>query len=604
MTDYDVNDDDVVDADDAARLVEIILGKASASPGFDTDFNADSETNILDVMKVVSATLPAGEIIPSARRIDWTYAGIPGGIPTYTKYATEVDAQTYGGGNIDATSHIQGLLDSCAQDYYVYAPAGTYRIDGTLIIRSRKMLKGAGQGVTTLTKGGTSNVPLVYLGNGGIWDDVSGSPDPRVISSAVKNSSLVTLEATPTGITTGDLMILTQVNSGDVTNYGYDGSQQTNGGSQGITGLPWGVGTRSLGQFIEISGISGNDLSTTFPLHWTSDINLTPWAYHVPVGDVTSKAGLENLTVTQPSAIASHLIWLYGARQCWVKDVEISNVWADAIWGYFALQCEFSRNYVHTPVSGFGNSAAYGIVLSMYCTNCLVEDNILSYIGIAGIENHGGSSGNVMGYNFFYDLHYSSDSYLAGGVHACHGAHPKMNLWEGNVANKGAADYIWGSSSHNTYFRNYFRGWQSDTQTICNSCVQVSKKQYYYNIVGNVLGTSGKPTMYQVAPNGDGYTPPEYVSYTTKVIYMIGVDWQGAGAHDSGVEPTLLRHGNYDYVNNGIIWDSSIANHTIPNSLYLTGKPTWWGTEPWPPIGPDLAPMVSNIPAKTRYEAM
>jgi hypothetical protein len=72
-------------------------------------------------------------------------------------------------------------------------------------------------------------------------------------------------------------------------------------------------------------------------------------------------------------------------------------------------------------------------------------------------------------------------------------------------------------------------------------------------------------------------------------------------AGDPNVKATLLRHGNFDYVTNSVVWDPSISDHALPASLYLTSKPSWWGTLPWPSIGPDLNPMVGTIPAKERY---
>jgi hypothetical protein len=42
----------------------------------------------------------------------------------------------------------------------------------------------------------------------------------------------------------------------------------------------------------------------------------------------------------------------------------------------------------------------------------------------------------------------------------------------------------------------------------------------------------------------------------------------------------------------------------LPASLYYAKKPGWWpnGTA-WPWVGPDVAPMVGSLPAKTRSSA-
>jgi hypothetical protein len=69
-----------------------------------------------------------------------------------------------------------------------------------------------------------------------------------------------------------------------------------------------------------------------------------------------------------------------------------------------------------------------------------------------------------------------------------------------------------------------------------------------------------------------------------------------------------MRWGNYDVVNNTTRFEnaevpSGIANfanpvpssQTLPASLYLAAKPSWWpSAKAWPPIGPDVTG--GNIP--------
>ena len=62
-----------------------------------------------------------------------------------------------------------------------------------------------------------------------------------------------------------------------------------------------------------------------------------------------------------------------------------------------------------------------------------------------------------------------------------------------------------------------------------------------------------------------------------------------------------MRWGNYDTVTQQVQWQASEvpsgiaplanpvpANHRLPPSFYLLSKPDWWGTMPWPAIGPDV----------------
>jgi hypothetical protein len=119
------------------------------------------------------------------------------------------------------------------------------------------------------------------------------------------------------------------------------------------------------------------------------------------------------------------------------------------------------------------------------------------------------------------------------------------------------------------------------------------------NVLGNVLGTRGlagliyessipdwalcgHPSIFRL---GDGAVPPTACTF------------------DSGVKATILRHGNFDYFNNSVVWDPTISNHTLPLSLYLTQKPAFFGTQTWPFVDTGSTPMVGVLPAKLRFDA-
>ena len=66
----------------------------------------------------------------------------------------------------------------------------------------------------------------------------------------------------------------------------------------------------------------------------------------------------------------------------------------------------------------------------------------------------------------------------------------------------------------------------------------------------------------------------------------------------------MMRWGNYDTVHASVQWNSAEvptsgmkyvngnavpSGHSLPNSLYMNGKPGWWGSMPWPAIGPDVS---------------
>jgi len=111
--------------------------------------------------------------------------------------------------------------------------------------------------------------------------------------------------------------------------------------------------------------------------------------------------------------------------------------------------------------------------------------------------------------------------------------------------------------------------------------------------VGNVINT-GHSTTYQTLEG-----------HNTDAIFELG--WQGTGSgtpvsSDANVSRTLMRWGNWDNVNNATRFVSSEvpsgiatlpnpvpASQVLPNSLYLSGKPAFFGSGMWPPIGPDVA---------------
>jgi hypothetical protein len=125
--------------------------------------------------------------------------------------------------------------------------------------------------------------------------------------------------------------------------------------------------------------------------------------------------------------------------------------------------------------------------------------------------------------------------------------------------------------------------------------------EYYnrkWNVAGNVLGTPGFHTVYERADGQPG-------SSQDRVIYKLGypVNWDCRPGlpHDDPATLDLLRHGNYDTVSGATRWHDHIASHDLPPSLYLRGKPAWFGDLPWPPYGPDAPGALENkIPAQVR----
>src|SRR5262249_48035295 len=113
----------------------------------------------------------------ASRRIDWTYTGVPGGIPNRTNICA-----TFSPGA--TASAISNALNSC-KNGVVFLNAGTYSIEEISVSNSNVTLRGAGANQTIL-----KGCNPVNLGSG------SNSASGIAISGATKGSFTFTVAST------------------------------------------------------------------------------------------------------------------------------------------------------------------------------------------------------------------------------------------------------------------------------------------------------------------------------------------------------------------------------------------------------------------------
>jgi hypothetical protein len=512
--------------------------------------------------------------------VDWTLAGIPGGIPKRTKIFKTLDAATYGNGTTDATTAIQNAIDTCPENQVVYLPAGTYMTTDTIHLQSNKTLRGAGQGKTIIQyqgKGGRSVLDMRGSAYNDIWNLKRSF---AITGGATKDSRQIRLSAT-TGIAVGDILLIDQRN---------DGVLVDTAGSEGVcTYCSRENGDRARGQFAEVTAVHGNTVTLNLPLFFSLDPTLTPQATLVSASSMVRHVGVEDLSLTEAQGVNEFIVEMDGSQYCWLKNVEVSRMNRRGLWHVDSLQNEFRDCYFHDAITGFGRDHGYGLQLSLQSTACLVEDNIFETVDGGGVMTSEGAIGNVIGYNYLTNIQFDAPWWMIAGPVLNHSAHPSMNLWEGNIGPQIGNDFIHGSSSHNTVFRCRSTGWRDAKATENNNAVEFQYKNTYMTVMGYVLGTPGQSNVY------------EGTSTSQKTIWRLGYGGP-KGAEDPNVKATLLRHGNWDCVTNSTVWDPHISDHTLPASLYHSAKPSWWGNLPWPPIGPDVPGRTNKIPAEIRYE--
>jgi hypothetical protein len=298
-------------------------------------------------------------------------------------------------------------------------------------------------------------------------------------------------------------------------------------------------------------------------------------------------------------------IKLYVTLNCWVKNVETYNTGAPQgeahIRIQFSHQCEIRDSYVHHGQSN-DSGANYGIDIEMWNSDHKIENNVIRDTRHSIVFNGGGSGCAVL-YNYTNDnweSNFGMPATPVGGLTpdltVNHGAHPHMNLFEGNYSTNLQADDYHGSSSHNTLFRNYVSVTRSTPAvTWARWGFDIGRLNRYYNIVGNVIGnpdwTSGT-----VLANGN-CSPKEPAAYR----FGCGIGTPGSYL-DSQSYSTSIIHGNYDYITGGVAHWGGGTDHHLPSSMYYASKPEFFGTNPWPPFGYDMDPIIGSLPAKERHE--
>lgn len=522
------------------------------------------------------------------RLIDWSGAGVwynastpsqpwlgTKGIPTYTVGIT-VNTVDPGHayycdptGVVDCSAKLQAAINACPTGQAVYMPAGTYRKDLTVYIPSHKAVRGAGAWLTTIK----SYSEWGFTMNGGGYNETNYD----IASGYTIGSYTLTMSGSHP-FTVGSVATIDQLNAGDIV-------------SESCSWCGHG-GLRSLRQGRIVTAVDGLTLTFNKPLYWTYEAGNSPQLCR----DVTStviNAGVENLTIEVNGGSTSGGVWAYGNLYSWMKGVRITNTQAFAFNTHTAcIGFEIRRCYIDHPQT-FTTSHGYGIHFLYGAYDCLVEDNIFKHNHIH-MSFEAGSAGNVVGYNYMETTYEASDPTWYQCSIMFYGAHCYKNLLEGNYLGKTNPSDAFGSSSHNTYFRNRLTR-QNPGVSVSSvvACAIVDELAYYYSFVGNILGYAGMTGDYEINP---------IPSLSNVLVWKRGYHSNATGAPtDAKVASTMLREGNYCYLDDLTRWTAGAKS--VPMSLYYAAKPSWFGAEPWPPIGPDVGGYSLDIPAKTRWDA-
>lgn len=551
------------------------------------DFGIWCNILLCQLLMTMTALVASAQIIPDNRRVTWEgNVGVTGDIPSRTAIYQTITASSG-----DRTSTIQSAINNCPSGQVVLLGPGTFNIT-SLTMKSGITLRGSGMGSTILRGTSTSVSTLLRFSTTGYSWDLSAAPHYNISEGLTKGSTVINT-STAHNWQAGDLILIDQINNPS-------GNPPSDGGLEGCSycGRPFsGSNTRWVGQVNKITAVTSNTATLETPLYISYDINFTPQG--TKIGGVVSNAGVEDLTIDNSSSGGSGSQYSYGtiameaAANCWLLRTEAIGSYQQMIklaqaYRNTIRSCVFHEGIPALPTDGvqYGSNRAYGILVSPFGSANLIEDNIIYNLSAGVLLTSGAVQGNVVAYNYITRLHYVTPSFTREAIFT-HGSWPVMNLIEGNMVDGViGSDYYHGPGAWNTVFRNYVPAVAGKTNMVWS--LALSKSSWYWNVVGNILGTNGVQNNYEVTTN----TP-----WDTKTIYAL--TWQGG--IDANVKNTLLRHGNWDGYTNGIVWDPAISNHSLPDSLYLSSRPSWYGGGTWPPVDPTTG-AVADIPAKVRYD--
>ncbi len=597
----------------------------------------------LMVLLLFSTTVSA-QIISANRTTSW-HPGVTynGGIANRTTIY-----QTLSPSGGDDTVQIQNALNSCPANQVVQLTAGTFKINSGPVnfTTSNCTLRGAGPGTPGAVPAEGANV----LGTGGVggtrlvrplsandavlnmgWDGTSAffGTTVKLAANAVKGTNSLTLASNP-GVTVGDVVLVDMIAKTD-PDFWWGNQIPVNSGSEWWFGrVPY-----SVGQLMMVTAVNGNTITFETPFHISFTVaNTASLTIYPANGDGTQGpqkwSGVEGIYFTGGR---NGGVSINRCAYCWFKNIEVDWSSGSGVAVTGAYRSEVRDSYIHGTPNPDPGGSGYLLSLTEYTSDSLIENNILWYGNkVITMQRVGG--GNVVGYNYMDDAFGSGyPQSPEAGLNAGHYAGSHMALLEGNYSHNYKGDDYWGASPWITVFRNHLSALRAAHPPLNTykdgsgqpymdlegrAAVDVQKGSYYTNFVGNVLGLNGQTVL---SYNGSGYSFAQtgfaYEAITSALSNATVVMWNFGAYQDANQNwlwdattiNTQQRDGNWDWFTKSQRWHgiggsgaSTGTPQTIPNSLYLTSTPAFFGSNTWPWVDPTTG-TTYTLPAKARFDA-
>jgi hypothetical protein len=550
-----------------------------------------------------SAQTVTSSLSAAKRTIDWSQAGVTGGIPGPGKVcATLAPGVT--------AAKINRAIAAC-RNGAVVLEAGTYALSDGITFRgsSNVVLRGAGPDRTIVRFSapdpcGGLQANVCMRGPSDVWSgNVPHGNVRNWTDGFARGTTEITLDST-SGLSVGHMIILDQEDDGaDTSGVFVCGSLAC---SQ--EGKPAGRSGRAQQQFVRVAAVRGKRVTISPGLHmvnWRASRKPQVWWW----GRSGALNGIEAMTLDHTASAGKSGIGFQNAHDSWVRNVKSINAGRNHVWLNQAARIEIRDSYFY----GTKNAASQSYGIEFFATSDdLVVNNIFHRVTVPVMT--GNSAGVVVAHNFMTDMYYTVSHWMMAGLQGSHDAGTGMNLFEGNVGNAFLMDTYHGTGNLTTIFRNRLTGTEG-SKTANTTPVNIFAYNRFVNVVGNVLGTSGHHQVYESSRSSATRGRPNHSIF---VLGYSGVLESTAKSipYDPTVVSTMLRWGNFDYATGQARWseeeiprDVAVpTSRALPASLFLSARPSWWGTIPWPAIGPDVtggqdpSGHAHRIPAEVCFE--
>lgn len=536
------------------------------------------------VFCLVAEHIAFAQIIPPSRLPTWQgTVGVPGGIINRTIiYKTEAAGTS--------ESQIQTDLNNCPSNQVVLLSAGTYSFSGTLSVPSYVTLRGSGINSTIIN---VSSVDYVIKAASSFSDDF-GAPvtanHVSIVSGYSQNSSSLTLSATSLSggaenIPVGNILMIDQQS---------DTNCNASGG-YGTQGVWWSIANPTTGadryehEISYVTAKSGHTITIDPPIRYANyNAAALPQVWYEVSSGPVKYAGIENLTVNNTGGNNStHGIGLSYSYGCWILNCGESK-FRYGISTYLSVRCEI-RHCTIGGLSGSGDDYDFDL---FYTGGSIFEDNIINNYNSAFLLES--CIGNAFSYNYTTNGNSTTGGNMRTADFASHGGNNALNLLEGNHFMQVSLDNGWGSAFGFVLLRNRISGWDEAGANYANYVAAIDdySMNRFMSFVGNVLGTSGKNTVYESQGTGNN------------LVFLTQLSIGGATpSPDPVVDSSMIRAMNWDSANNGIV-TGGFTLSSVPASLLYTSAPTNFGALQWPPVDPTnpaYSSSATNTPAGYRF---